>query len=454
MERISSGNRQLDHILGGGFPANSIHIVMGTPGSGKTILAEQIAFANARSARPALYLTTLSEPIQKFLSYLQEYTFADVFRVGTDVVYASLGEALAEHPERLTALVAEYVERLRPGVLVIDSFRAISELMPDLATWRRQLHSLAGLLSAYSATTFWVGEYTAEMKAQFPEFAVADGILELRRDQQGSRDFRFVRVVKLRGSSFLDGYHAFRITSAGLDVFPRLLGPVVGTVYHPIDERLSTGIPGLDGMIETGWLRGSTTVVDGPSGAGKTIMGLQFLREGARSGEPSLLLTFEENPIQIARVMQHFGWDTTSLLGPGKLDVFFCSPIELQIDTIVRELFDRIEKHGVRRVVVDALGDLAYTADDPVRFRDYLFALIQQFAARNVTSLFTVETGGTSGQTFARERVSYLGDNLLFLEMHLGDKLTRTVRVLKTRGSGHDSVRHILSIGAEGLTVK
>lgn len=454
MERISTGNKQLDRILDGGFPANAIHIVMGSPGSGKTILAEQLAFTNATSQRPALYLTTVSEPLPKFLAYLQEYEFADVARVGTDVIYESLGEALSKRPERLADLVAELVQRHRPSLLVIDSFKAIADLMPDIQTWRKQLHELAGILSAYVVTTFWVGEYVADMKTQLPEFAVADGIIELTRQQFGSRDFRSLRVVKLRGSGFMDGSHAFHITGAGLDVFPRLRAPAVGLEYRPVDERLRSGIPGLDQMIATGWLRGSTTVVVGPSGAGKTALGLQFLREGAQNGEPSLLVTLEENPVQIARVMQHFGWDTASLLGPGKLDVLFCSPVELQIDTIVRELFDRVENNGVRRVVIDAIGDLAYTADDPIRVRDYLFALTQQFATRNVTSILTVESANAVPHAFTREGISYLGDNLLLMEVALEDELRRTVRILKTRGSAHDGARHALSIGAAGVVVR
>lgn len=454
MERIKSGNEQLDSILGGGFPIHSIHIIMGGPGSGKTILAEQLAFANGTRERPALYLTTVSEPLPKFLAYLQEYTFADIERVGRDVLYESLGEALAERPERLVDLVTGLVQHHRPAILVIDSFKAIADLMPDLVTWRRQLHELAGLLSAYSVTTFWVGEYAASTTSQLPEFAVADGILELSREQKGSRDFRFLRVGKLRGSAFLDGQHTFFITARGLDVFPRLRGPAVDFIYRPTDERLKSGIPGLDEMIATGWLRGSTTMLVGPSGAGKTVVGLQFLREGVRNREPSLLVSLEENPTQLERVMRHFGWDTASLLGPDRLDLFFCSPIELHIDTIIRELFGRIERNGVRRVVIDALGDLAYTAEDPVRFRDYLFALTQHFTTRNVTALFTVESAGASAHAFTREGISYLGDNLLQLEMVLGDTLTRTIRVLKTRGSAHDETRHTLSIGAGGVVVR
>lgn len=453
MKRITSGSAQLDSVLDGGFPANAIHVIMGSPGTGKTILAERIAFTNAVSSRPALYIATVSEPLSKFITYLQEYSFADTSRIGTDVIYAGLGEKLAEHPEQAVGLVVDLVKMHRPSVLVIDSFKAISDLMPNRETWRRRLFELAGLLSAYQTTSFWIGEYTLDMISTLPEFAVADGIVALLREQHGSRDFRFLRVVKLRGSAFLDGHHALRITPAGLDIFPRLRTPAVAKDYRPIEERLSTGITGLDRLVANGFLRGSTTLLVGPSGAGKTLFGLQFLREGVERGEPGLLVSFEESPIQLARVVQHLGWDPASLLAPGKLDIFFSSPVELQIDTIIRELFQRVEKDGVRRVVVDGLGDLANTADDPLRFRDYLFALTQQFTVLNVTSMLTVENTEGSSCAFTREGISYLGDNLLFLEMHLDDKLVRTLRILKTRGSAHDGARHPISIGPGGVAL-
>jgi circadian clock protein KaiC len=452
MDRIASGNANLDRILCGGFPANAIHIVMGNPGTGKTILAEHLAFENATSSRPALYLTTFSEPLPKFLSFLQEYSFADPSRIGTEVFYDNLGETLEHHPERLSQRVEDLLQQHRPKVLVIDSFKAIADVMPDTVTWRRELYHLAGLLSAYSVTSLWVGEYTAEMVARLPEFAVADGIVELTRVQRGARDFRFLRVVKLRGSGFLNGFHAVQLTRAGLKVYPRLVTPVVPIDYHPIDERLSSGVEGLDAMIETGWLRGTSTLVRGPSGAGKTILCLQFLMEGVRGREPCLFVNFEENPVQLARVMKHMGWDPAALLERGRLDVFYTSPVELQIDTILGELFERIREQGIRRLAFDGLADLAVTADDPLRIRDYLFALTQQLATERITSMFTIQES-TSGHNIDLPEVSYLGDNVVHLEVKLGDELERTIRILKSRGSAHDGRRHSLVIRRGGIVV-
>jgi circadian clock protein KaiC len=318
------------------------------------------------------------------------------------------------------------------------------------------LYELAGLLSAYDTTSFWVGEYTGDSVGRLPEFAVVDGIVELTREQLGSRDGRSLRVIKLRGSHFLDGAHAFTIAADGLDIQPRLISPRIALDYTATPERLSSGIAGFDEMIETGWLRGTTTLVLGPSGAGKTIMSLHFLQEGGRLGEPGLLVGFQENPVQLARAMRSFGWHPEELLTPGKIDLLYASPVEMQIDTIVREMFRRIEAGGVKRVVIDAVADMERSAHDPQRFRDYLYALCQHLATRNITTLFLMEAHTRefpTGIVWGND-VSYLSDNIVWIEMHMADDLRRTIRVVKARGSAHSSRRHTVRITAQGLTVE
>jgi circadian clock protein KaiC len=456
MQRLSTGNAPLDRILGGGLPKNSINIVMGLPGTGKTILAQQMAFANGSAERPVLYLTTLSEPLPKVITYLQEMRFADVGRIANEIHYEALVEPLRERPEALAETVARLIEQRRPSVVIIDSFKAVMELSRDPAAWRTTVFDVASVLTAYDATTLWVGEYAHELVSTSPEFAVADGIVELRRAQSGSRDDRFLQVVKLRGSAFLDGEHAFTLSADGLTVYPRLVGAGGGRTYDPQPERLRTGIGGLDSMIETGWLRGTATLLAGPSGAGKTLMGLHFLRQGVKDGEPGLLVNFQESPSQLRRIMNSLDWDVDALLRPGQIDLLHSSPVELQIDSIIQELLRRIEEQGVKRVVVDALGDLAKAASDPRRFSDYVYALCQELTRRGVTSMLTVETAGATGHAFvvSGKDVSEMSDNTLLVGMELGSELVRTVRIIKTRGSAHDGARHVLRISREGIVVE
>ena len=454
MERLKTGSAEVDEILGGGFPRNAIHIIMGAPGTGKTILAEQLCFANAARDRPVLYLATFSEPLQKLVGFLQEFSFAHPEKLGTEIIYEYVGEDVLTSPQRVTERVEELLTLHRPKIIVIDSFKALADLMPDRSAWRRSLDAIAGMLSAYNTTTFWVGEYTSEMISDLPEFAVADGIVDLARIERGARDERFLRVLKLRGSGFLAGNHAVHLSSRGIEAFHRFITPAAPPDYRPVIERLKSGISHLDDMIATGWLRGTATLVAGPSGAGKTSLGLHFLRAGVDEGEPGLLASFQENPTQLIRVMTHFGWSTKQVLGPGKLDHFYTSPVELQIDTVAHEIVRRIDTHGVKRVVIDAVSDLQKGASDPLRYRDFLYSLAQMFAARNVTSMLLIETAGVfPGHGLTGYEVSFISDNILLLEMLLEDKLTRTIRVLKSRGSEHDGRRHALSITQSGVAV-
>lgn len=451
--RLSTGNPQADSILNGGFPANSLNIIMGQPGTGKTIFAEQILFHNANSDRSLLYLTTLSEPMSKVVSYAQRLTFFEMDKIGSRVIYEDLGAELAENgPSVLVPRVLEAIKTLSPSVIVIDSFKAVHDLAESTVEMRRMVSELAGVLSAYEVTTFLLGEYTQENIGSYPEFAVADSIVQLERNPLGARDDRYLRVLKLRGSGYREGQHAFRITESGLKVFPRLITPDFES-YVPRLERTSTGVDGLDELTGGGVWRGSTTLVVGPTGAGKSTMGLQFALEGIARGEPSLFVNFQENPAQVMRMIRALGMEDSDLAARGFHNLY-TSPVELQIDSVIIEIFNFIEQVGVTRVVVDAVGDLMTAASDPQRLHDFLYSLVQHFVVRNVTTMLNLEsttesvTGGDHEQ-----RWSYMSDNVLVLARGSDPATDRTLRVVKTRNSSHDPVAHAIEIRADGVHV-
>ena len=454
VHRMSAGNAEADHILSGGFPPNSINIVMGHPGSGKTIFAEQLIFHNAGEDRPILYLTTLSEPLEKVIRYLQEFQFFDESKLGTQVIYEDIGPQLArEGANALVPLLENAIKTLSPKVIVIDSFKAVHDLIPSAVERRQMVYEMTSLLTAFGTTAFLLGEYTEDDILLYPEFAVADGIVELSRHRLGNRDERFFRVYKLRGSRYLEGAHAFRITGSGLDIYPRLVSPQIPEGYEPASERISTGVQGLDEMLDGGIWRGSTTLLAGPSGAGKTTIGLQFALEGARRGEPTLYMNFQENPTQLVRTIGALGVNLEEAQAQG-LDLVYASPVELQIDSIIVDMFRRIQQRGVRRLVIDALGDLASAATDAQRLHDYLYALVQHFAVSKITSVLNLETkGNTISGGGVQNAMSYLSDNVLLLTLDGEERTRRRLRVLKTRGSAHDSAVREVQITAAGLSV-
>jgi circadian clock protein KaiC len=455
-DRIATGCVGLDEILNGGIPVNTITVLMGAPGTGKTIMAEELAFCNATEEKPALYLTTLSEPLEKFIFHGQRYSFFDSDKVGKSVIYEDLGMMVRQaRIEKLADIVTDLILKYKPAFLFIDSFKGLNELLESSAERRTVIFDLATVLAAYRCTTFLIGEYSEEMTTELPEFAIADVVLNLMKHSTNVREQRFLRVEKLRGSSSIPGAHAFSITDHGIEMYPRLLSPRVVPVYEPRVERVQSGILGLDDMIDEGFWRGSTTLVAGPSGSGKTIIGLHFIREGAIRGEPGLYVGFQENPSQMARIMLNLGWNATELLQNGNFELMYGSPVEMQLDSVAAEVFQRVRAGKVRRVALDALNDLERCSTDRRRFADFIYALTQWFAVENVTCMMTTEIRELfEVHQIGDEEISNMSDNLVLLGFTRGEEMKRTIRIIKTRGSRHDNRQHELEISHKGAAVK
>lgn len=440
MARVRTGNPQVDSVLGGGFPRHSLNLVMGQPGTGKTIFAEQLLFANANGGRPLLFATTLSEPLAKVVTYAQQLEFFDASKVGSSIRYEDIGALLAtEGPAGLVPWLTDQIVALRPAIIVIDSFRAIHDLGTSAQEMRRIVTAMAGLLAAYEVTTFLLGEYCIDDVDRYPEFAVVDGIVQLARQPLTTRDERYFRVLKLRGSAYQEGQHAFRITRGGLELFPRLVSPKAPKSYEPVLERIPTGVSGLDALLGGGLWRGSSTLAIGPTGSGKTILALQFALEGVRRGEGSLYVHFQENPSQLRRTIDSLGMNAREAEERG-LKLLYWSAVELQIDSIIVGIFEQVRRGHVRRLVVDAVGDLATAANDAQRLHDYLYALVQYLAVHGVTGLMTFESAGDTGAGLGEAglRFSYLADNVVALGLRGEERLRRTVRLVKARNSAHD----------------
>jgi circadian clock protein KaiC len=449
--RLSSGHPRLDAVLGGGLPENAINLVLGRPGSGKTILAQQYVFANATAERPAIYLSTVSEPLEKIVRYAQTLDFFAPEAVGRSVFYEDLGSVLNEQGlQGIVDRVAGLMKERRPGMIVIDSFKVLSGYA-DGSDFRRFLHELAGYLSVYPASCFWVGEYDEEEIAKAPEFAVADAIIALSTVRVAERETRALRVLKLRGSDSFAGAHAYRITADGIDVFPRLADPVHVAAYELGDRRISSGVAALDEMLADGYWPGASTLCAGPSGSGKTLMGLHFIFNGARQGEPGVIAALQENPVQLERIVNGFGWS----LDEDGVELMYRSPVDMYVDEWVYEVLETAERTGARRVLIDSLSDLEFASPDPIRFREYMYSLTQRFTREGVSLFMTTELPDLFQVTRLSEfGVSHVADNVVVLQYVRDESaLRRALTVLKTRASRHEPEIREFKITPEGIVL-
>jgi circadian clock protein KaiC len=443
----------LDRILGGGLPMNGINLIMGLPGSGKTLLCQQFIFAGATEQRPAIYLSTVSEPYEKILRYAQTLSFFDRNAIGRSVFYEDLGPAVAGEDglgavrERIAALI----KQRRPGIIAIDSFKALAAFADDGREFRRFLHELAALLTAFPATCFWIGEYSEDEARTAPEFAVADGIISLGTERAHERTLRLIQVTKLRGSSFRSGRHAYRLTQDGITVFPRLADPLREDEYRLGEGRISSGIAPLDFMLAEGYEPGSSTLVAGPSGAGKTLMGLHFIFRGAADSEPGVIASLQENPIQLQRVARGFGWS----LDNKHVAVMHRSPNDVYVDEWVYELLELITTTGATRVMIDSLSDLQYATPDPVRFREFIYSLTQRLSRAGISPIMTSEIPDLFHVgRLAEYGISHLADNVILLQyLRAGSRLLRTVTIVKSRASAHDPEIREFAITTAGIVL-
>ncbi len=351
--------------------------------------------------------------------------------------------------------------RLRPTVC--DALQRLLEGGNDLPSRRfaisRQTTASSGVSSTSSRVGFppfppplsGSGNYDGEELVGKPEFTVADAILHLSARRISERELREFEVRKLRGSDFLMGRHAYRLSGDGVSVFPRLADPAEQGSPNLDGERISSGIEALDKMLAEGYWSGASTLIAGPSGCGKTLLGLHFIFGGARDGEPGLIATLQENPSQLERVVKSFDWS----LEEDAVEVMYRSPVDIYIDQWFHELLERVERGGVRRVLIDSLDDLGFTTQDEVRFREYMYSLVQRCARNQVSLMMTLEVPDISRVTHLSDfNISHLADNVVLLQyVWSGAQVKRALTVLKARASALEPTVREFQIKPDGIVL-
>jgi circadian clock protein KaiC len=458
LQRLSTGSAAFDRILGGGLPVRSLTVVAGEPGAGKTLFALQMLFHLGRQGMKGLYFTTLSEPSLKLIRYMQQFSFFDNDAIGKKLTFVDLGSVLrGRNADEVLQVINERVELEEPAFVVIDSFKAMRDILGDPPSIRTLVYDLAVHMAGWGAATLFVGEYTSEEIAHYAEFAIADGILRFGTQREDLTAIRVVDVLKLRGADCITGRHFFEIGPDGLTFFPRVRSPDAND-QAPIAsfaERASTGIAGLDEMLGGGLPRSSSTVVQGATGTGKTLLGLQFLLEGARRGEPGIHFTLEETADQLRGIAQGFGWDLREMEQRRVLSLRYVSPVELSTDAFLNRARQLVEEVGARRAVLDSLTSMELGVSSERRFKELVYAMTKHFRALGVTFNLNMEVTELLGSAqLSGHGVSFAADNLIQLKYVEQDgRLDRGVSVLKARGVRHATEVRRMYVEDRGLRV-
>ena len=457
MARLSTGSAEFDRILGGGIPVRSLNVIAGEPGAGKTLFALQMLFRLARAGQRGIYFTTLSEPSLKLLGYMRQFAFFDARLATEQVSFADLGSLLrTKGADAALADITSRVERDSPAIVIIDSFKALREGLVEAPVVRRFVYDLAVHSASWGAASLLVGEYTDSEIAHNAEFAIADGIIRFTHQRHELSATREVEVLKLRGADYATGRHFFDIGASGLDFFARVRGPDAG-VAEPAwgAERVPTGVGGLDEMLDGGLPRTTTTVVQGGTGTGKTLLGLRFLLEGARRGEAGIHFTLEETAEQLRGIAANLGWDLRALEDSGLLTLRYVSPIELSTDRFLDQARREVARVGARRAVVDSLTSLALGVPSERRYNELVYAMTKHLRALGVTLVMNLEIADLLGSAqLSGHGISFAADNVILLKYVERDgRLERGLAVLKARGVSHATDVRSLTLSATGIDV-
>jgi circadian clock protein KaiC len=440
LDRMSTGVPALDVILNGGIPRYATVFVAGRPGTGKTVLCQQSVFANGRRAVPALYLSTLTESALKMMRHAETFRFFAPDLLGKEIIYSDVGGPLASGgPEGVFNAIDGLVKQHRPEFLVIDSFKVIREYFDDPAQYRRFLSQLVLKLATWEVTSFLVGEYSENDIQTEPDFAIADGILYLYGTEEPTRQKRFLRVMKMRGTDFFAGQHLFEIDSDGIQLYPRM-DPRVIEGYTAPEGRATSAIAGLTEMMGGGIESSTSSVIVGSSGAGKSITALSFLVAGAAAGKPGLFVTFEERPDQLIRNAEQLGWDLTTLIAQELLDILYVSPSELDIDKHAAVIKKRAEAIHAETVVIDTISAIEASLQGEPKAHDYLWAVTDYFKRSGVTVVMTYEAQNHSDWgLLGSSQLSFIADSIVNLGLSQANGyLHRTISIPKMRGTKHD----------------
>lgn len=460
MARVDTGVPGLDTILNGGLFKGGVYIVEGAPGSGKTILGNQICFHRAAAGDSTIYITLLAESHTRLIAHLRTMDFFRPELVSSAIYYISAFKVLeGSGLDGLLKSIQEAVHARSAKFVVLDGLVSAEEFAPSARDFKKFIHEVQTICGMTGCTVMMLSS-TARLDGFRPEHTMVDGLIELSDTVVGVQSQRHVLVRKMRGTRQLRGRHALEISSAGIKIRPRietlLRSPDEDDPAPRPVEQADFGVHGLDAMLRGGLPGGSNTIVLGPSGSGKTTLGLQFLSAGARNDQVGLYLGFYERPFGLLAKSSRLGLGLEAARERGAVHMFWEAPVEGVLDAVVERVLRAIVDHKITRLCFDGLHGFRHHAEYPERTRTVFSALCTELTRRGVTSLFTLETTDlvASEIHIPIDGVSALADNIILLRhVELRSQLYRLISILKVRDHAYDGAIREFRITDRGVSV-
>lgn len=460
---IGTGSTALNEILAGGYARNRIHLIEGQPGAGKTTLALQFLLEGRDLGEACLYIT-LSETREELrhVAHTHGWDLAgiDIYELvppelslnpdqEQSILYASdleLGETVR--------MVMEEVARVRPTRVVFDSLSEIRLLAQGALRYRRQVLALKHFFAKYNSTVLFLDDLTQE-EDDLNLHSLAHGAIRLEHTALGyGAERRRLRVYKMRGRGFRGGFHDFVIRKGGLQIFPRLVAANHPDDGKPKTEKAASNIAELDDLVGEGLDYGTTTLVIGPAGSGKSTLSLQYVHAALGRGERCAFISFDETHRNFHRRTQGMELDVSPYEASGHFVFRQVDPAELSPGELSGLVRDYVESFGASVIVIDSLSGYQHAMPEEQFMLLQLHELSTYLNQAGVLTFFVLAQAGMVGQMQTHIDLTYLSDNVLLLRFFEAQgEIRRALSVMKKRTGRHESAIREFRIDSGGVRV-